>query len=372
MLNQPAMLVLADGQVMEGISIGVEGSSVGELVFNTSMTGYQEILSDPSYSRQIITLTCAHVGNTGCNEEDLESSRIWASGLVVRNYTEQPCNYRSQLTLSDWLKKHNIVAISGIDTRELTHILRDKGAQSACITTKIDDYKRALKEAQAFKGLQNLDLAIEVTRQTKERWHSGQGAWAQSSSPQKYHVVAYDFGIKHNILRILHDLGCHVTLVSAKTSVEEVLSLRPDGVFLSNGPGDPATCDYAIRSVNHFLEANIPVFGICLGFQILALALNAKTVKMKLGHHGANHPVIEEGSTKKVYITSQNHGFAVDETTLPHCLEVTHRSLFDNTVQGIKHVSKPAYGFQGHPEASPGPHDIETIFTPFIAMMGKK
>jgi len=370
MLNKPAILVLADGSLFEGISVGANGDCVGELVFNTAMTGYQEMLTDPSYARQIITLTAAHVGNTGCNSDDMESSRVWASGLVMRDCVAQPSNYRSEISLPDWLKKHAIVAIAGIDTRELTLHLREKGAIAACISTQVEHPELALAKAKAFGGLEGMDLACEVSRQTVERWHSGQGEWASApSKPAQFHVVAYDFGVKHSILRILHDRGCHVTLVPAKTSAEDVLALNPDGIFLSNGPGDPLACDYAIRATKIFLESNLPIFGICLGFQILALALGANSLKMKFGHHGANHPVIEVEEPKRVLITSQNHGFAIDEASLPTSLKVTHRSLFDQSLQGIKHQQKPAFGFQGHPEASPGPHDIEVIFDEFITMM---
>lgn len=369
MTNKPAILALADGSVYEGVSVGAEGDRVGELVFNTSMTGYQEMLTDPSYARQIITLTTAHVGNTGCNSEDLESKKIWASGLVIREYSPIPSNYRAELSLSEWLKKYGVVAIAGIDTREITLKLRDQGAVGACISTDVDHPEIALEKAKRFTGLKDMDLAFDVSRQTIERWHEGRGAWASSTSQPLLHVVAYDYGVKNNILRILYDKGCHITVVPAKTTAAEVLALNPNGVFLSNGPGDPAACDYAIEATKEFIAKGIPLFGICLGFQILALACGAKTTKMKFGHHGSNHPVVEVEGQKRVYITSQNHGFAVDETTLPTCLQVTHRSLFDNTLQGIRHTEKPAYGFQGHPEASPGPHDIEVIFDEFIKMM---
>lgn len=369
MLNKPAILVLADGTVLEGISAGAKGTAVGELVFNTSMTGYQEMLTDPSYARQIITLTTAHVGNTGCNTEDMESSRVWASGLVMRNCTEQASSYRSRSSLTDWLKKQAIVAIAGIDTRQLTLRLRDTGAIAACISTDVDNPAEALKKARAFGGMEGADLASEVSRQVIERWHEGRGEWGIKTSPHKFHVVAYDFGIKHNILKILHEKGCHLTVVPAKTSAEEVLALNPDGIFLSNGPGDPQACDYAITATQAFLKADIPVFGICLGFQILALACGAKSLKMKFGHHGANHPVIELKDPRRVFITSQNHGFAIDEQTLPDDLQATHRSLFDQSLQGIRHRTKPALGFQGHPEASPGPQEMETIFDEFIDMM---
>lgn len=364
----PARLVLADGTVFEGESVGATGHCVGELVFNTAMTGYQEMLTDPSYARQIITLTTAHVGNTGCNLDDMESSRVWAAGLVMRDCTRIPSNYRSQKSFPDWLKKHNVIAIAGIDTRQLTHVLRDHGAVGACITTDIENIAKAKDMAAAFAGLSGVDLAALVSRQTIERWHEGRGEWAKESKPLKYHVVVYDFGVKHTILRILHDLGCHLTLVPAKTSAADVMAMNPDGVFLSNGPGDPAMCDYAIRATSEFLAAGVPLFGICLGFQILALACGATSLKMKFGHHGANHPVLDI-LTNRAFITSQNHGFAIDESTLPDCFEVTHRSLFDHSLQGIMHLEYPAFGFQGHPEASPGPHDIEIIFNRFIDLM---
>ncbi len=366
---KPAILVLEDGSIYEGVSLGAEGESVGELVFNTSMTGYQEMLTDPSYAKQIITLTTAHVGNTGCNVEDNESSRVWAKGLVIRNHSLVSSSYRQDTSLDAWLKNHNVVAISGIDTRALTLKLRDKGAMAACITTDVKNPSKALKAAQSFTGLEGLDLAKEVTRQTIERWHEGRGEWGSHAIPQTYHVVAYDFGIKHQILRILYDKGCYVTLVPATTPAEEVMEMEPNGVFLSNGPGDPAACSYAIHATKTFLKAEIPIFGICLGFQILALASGAKSIKMKFGHHGANHPVIETQGKERVFITSQNHGFQVDESSLPSHLLVTHRSLFDNSLQGIKHQTKPAFGFQGHPEASPGPHDSTLIFDQFIQLM---
>ncbi|MBA2709467.1 MAG: glutamine-hydrolyzing carbamoyl-phosphate synthase small subunit [Tatlockia sp.] len=369
MVNKPAILVLADGTVMHGISVGASGHCVGELVFNTAMTGYQEMLTDPSYAKQIITLTTAHVGNTGCNPEDMESSRVWAAGLVMRDCAMTASNYRATQSLPEWLKKNGLVAIAGIDTRELTIRLRELGATAACISTNVKQPELALANARAFEGLEGLDLACEVSRQTTERWHEGRGEWGPASKPSKYHVVAYDFGVKNTILKILYDKGCHVTLVPAKTSAEEALTLNPDGIFLSNGPGDPDACDYAIQATRTFLENNVPLFGICLGFQILGLASGAKSLKMKFGHHGANHPVVEVNEPKRVLITSQNHGFTIDETTLPEYLEVTHRSLFDQSLQGIRYKNKPALGFQGHPEASPGPHDIESIFDEFINYM---
>lgn len=368
-MNKPAILVLADGTVLEGLSVGADGESVGELVFNTAMAGYQEMLSDPSYARQIVTLTAAHVGNTGCNLDDMESSRIWATGVVMRDCVTVPSNYRAELSLPDWLKKYGVVAIAGIDTRALTLRLREQGAINACISTNVNDVEGAKAAAKKFSGLAGLDLAQVVSRQTIERWHEGRGEWGKPSKPQQFHVVAYDFGVKYNILRILHDLGCHLTLVPATTTAEEVMALNPDGVFLSNGPGDPEACEYAIRATQEFLNVGIPLFGICLGFQILGLACGARSVKMKFGHHGANHPVIEVGGKQRVFITSQNHGFSIDEASLPDDLQVTHRSLFDQSLQGIKHKNKPAFGFQGHPEASPGPHDLEDIFLEFTRLM---
>lgn len=366
MTAKPAILVLADGTILEGISVGASGDGVGELVFNTAMTGYQEILTDPSYARQIVTLTASHIGNTGCNADDAESSRGWASGLVVRDCSSMFSNYRGQYSFPDWLKKQGIVAIAGIDTRALTLRIREQGAMGACISTDLRA-DRARELAQAFPGLQRMDLASVVSRQTVERWHDGQGPWRSASQPQRFHVVAYDFGVKHSILKILADRGCHITIVPAQTAAKDVLALNPDGVVLSNGPGDPVACDYAIAATEALLEAGIPLLGICLGFQILALACGATSIKLKFGHHGANHPVIETNGTQRVFITSQNHGFAIDEASLPKQLLVTHRSLFDNSLQGVKHTQKPAFGFQGHPEASPGPHDIEEdIFGKFM------
>lgn len=365
----PAYLVLADGTVFEGRSIGAPGIRVGELVFHTAMTGYQEMLTDPSYAQQIILLTAPHVGSTGCNPEDMESSRVWAAGLVVRDGMALHSNYRACQSLPDWLKQQDVVAIDGIDTRQLTLRLRDQGAMSACITTEGKTIPAAVEKARAFRGLAKADLASVVTRQTIERWHEGRGPWCLQSRAQQYHVVVYDFGVKQSIVRILHDLGCHLTLVPAKTTMDAVMALNPDGICLSNGPGDPQACDYAISATQAFLSAHVPIFGICLGFQILALACGARSVKMPFGHHGANHPVMEMGGKKRVFITSQNHGFAIEEASLPDCLEVTHRSLFDKSLQGIRHRDKLAFGFQGHPEASPGPHDIEGIFEAFITMM---
>jgi len=373
MNNIPARLVLADGSIFEGISVGASGRAVGELVFNTGMTGYQEILTDPSYAHQMVMLTTAHVGNTGCNQDDMESSRAWASGLVLQNDISISSNYRADITLPDWLKKHDVVAIAGVDTRALTHHLRDHGAISACIVTDTTDTKEALAEAKACPGLAGVDLAKRVSRKTSERWHAGRGVWASDSKPERLHVVVYDFGVKHSILRRLRDKGCAITLVPAQTPAEHVLSMNPDGVLLSNGPGDPAACDYAIQAAREFLEHDMPLFGICLGFQILGLACGAKALKMKFGHHGSNHPVAElatiAGEKQRVLITSQNHGFALDEASLPDCLRVTHRSLFDESLQGMIHQSKPAFGFQGHPEAGPGPHDAACLFNQFIELM---
>lgn len=371
MINTPAILVLADGTVFEGISVGADGFGAGELVFNTAMTGYQEMLTDPSYAHQIIMLTAAHIGNTGCNLDDMESSKVWASGLVMRDCAIMHSSYRAEQSLPFWLKKQGIVAIAGVDTRALTRRLRDFGAIGACITTDVRHKGKAQELARSSSQLAGMDLAKVVTRQTIERWHEGRGEWSTTSQPLRYHVVVYDFGVKHTILRILHDLGCHLTIVPAQTSASEVQLLNPDGIFLSNGPGDPAACDYAIENIKVFLAANIPLFGLCLGFQLLGLACGAKTIKMKFGHHGANHPVIETTGLQRVMITSQNHGFTIDESSLPDALQITHRSLFDNSLQGIQHRSKPALGFQGHPEASPGPHDIEIIFNQFIELMNR-
>jgi carbamoyl-phosphate synthase small subunit len=369
MQNQPAVLVLACGTIFHGISIGANGYGVGELVFNTSQLGYQEMLTDPSYAEQIITLTTAHVGNTGCNEDDVESSKIWAKGLVVRDSSIFASNYQKTQSLKDFLIKNHTVAIAGIDTRYLTQKLRSSGVIGACVSTDVDNIDKCLELAKNFAGLNGLDLAQNVTRQVTERWHEGLGKWARYSKPLQFHVVVYDFGVKNAILRILHDLGCYLTIVPAKTPVADVLQMSPDGVVLSNGPGDPSACYYAIAATKVLLEKNVPVFGICLGFQILALASGAKSIKMKFGHHGSNHPVIEIGGSKRVYITSQNHGFAIDENSLPENLTISHRSLFDNSLQGIIHKNKSAFGFQGHPEASPGPHDISGLFNKFVNLM---
>lgn len=369
MLNQSAWLVLSDGTVLEGVSIGAEGEQVGELVFNTAMTGYQEILSDPSYAGQIVTLTSAHIGNTGCNRDDMESDRVWASGLVIRESSIIPSNYRSEQSLSAWLRQHNVVAIAGIDTRALTHRLRREGAMGACLTTHSQDLERAKQLAATYPGLNGMDLAKTVSGKDIQQWSQGQGVWSNKVSPLLYQVVVHDFGVKHNILKILRDLGCALTLVPADLPFSDVLAMQPDGIFLSNGPGDPTACKYAIEATQAYLAADKPIFGICLGFQILALACGGRAVKMSTGHHGANHPVGEIGGQQRVFITSQNHGFAIEESSLPATLAATHRSLFDQSLQGIIHRGRLAFGFQGHPEASPGPHDIQIIFEQFIHNM---
>ncbi|NVK56084.1 MAG: glutamine-hydrolyzing carbamoyl-phosphate synthase small subunit [Alteromonadaceae bacterium] len=367
-----ALLVLEDGSVFKGTAIGAQGVSVGEVVFNTSMTGYQEILTDPSYAEQIVTLTYPHIGNTGTNQEDVESNKIWSKGLVIRDLPLIASNFRNEQTLSDYLKANNIVGIADIDTRRLTRILRDKGAQNGCIVcTDALDEAAALENAKAFPGLKGMDLAKVVSTTEISEWQSGVwelGSGYKAGADYKYHVVAYDYGAKHNILRMLVDRGCKLTLVPAQTSAEDVLALKPDGVFLSNGPGDPEPCDYAIEAIKTIVETNLPVFGICLGHQLLALASGAKTVKMKFGHHGANHPV-KDLERDVVMITSQNHGFAVDEANLPNNLKVTHVSLFDKSLQGIHRTDKPAFSFQGHPEASPGPHDAAALFDHFIDLI---
>ena len=387
-----AILALADGTVFYGRSIGASGHTVGEVVFNTAMTGYQEILTDPSYAQQIVTLTYPHIGNTGTNDEDTESGRIhkvWANGLIIRDLTMATSNFRSSQSLNEYLINHNTVAIADIDTRKLTRLLREKGAQNGCIMTADSDGQldeaKAIELAKSFAGIKGMDLAKVCCDQAGFTWT--QGSWQLVSpevSPtcgrfkelgtdieQKFNIVAYDFGVKTNILRMLVDRGCHVTVLPAQTPISEVLKHNPDGIFLSNGPGDPEPCTYAIDAIKHIItETDIPLFGICLGHQLLALASGAQTLKMKFGHHGANHPVqdIEQGT---VMITSQNHGFAVDEATLPSNVKVTHRSLFDGSNQGIELTDKPAFSFQGHPEASPGPHDCAPLFDKFAAMMAK-
>lgn len=371
-LKKPAMLVLEDGTVFHGQSIGYDGSAVGEVVFNTSLTGYQEILSDPSYARQIVTLTYPHIGNVGTNAEDDESDQVYASGLVIRDLPLLASNWRCEKSLPEYLLENKVVAIADIDTRKLTRILRDKGAQRGCILAGEGiDSAQAESLIADFSGLNGMDLAKQVTTQASYQWQEGVwklGQGHKNGSNLIKHVVAYDFGVKKNILRLLVDRGCRVTVVSAKTPAKEVLEMKPDGVFLSNGPGDPEPCDYAITAIQSILDQKIPVFGICLGYQLLALASGAKTMKMKFGHHGANHPV-QEKSTGKVMISSQNHGFAVDEKTLPANLKATYHSLFDGSLQGIERTDCLAMGFQGHPEASPGPHDVAHLFDQFIAMM---
>jgi carbamoyl-phosphate synthase small subunit len=368
-----AVLALADGTILRGQSIGAKGNTTGEVVFNTALTGYQEILTDPSYARQIVTLTVPHIGNTGTTPEDLEAAQIYPAGLVIRDLPIVASNWRSNETLSGFLERGKVVAIAGVDTRKLTRILREKGAQSGCIMTgeQVDE-AAAVKLARKFPGLKGMDLAKVVTAKRSFQWNEG-SVWpeplrAPIRSHQRLHVAAYDFGVKRNILRILSDYGCRVTVVPAQTTAEEVLALSPDGVFLSNGPGDPEPCDYAINATRKFLETDLPVFGICLGHQILGLATGARTIKMKFGHHGANHPV-QDLDSGRVFITSQNHGFAVDESTLPDNVRATHRSLFDGSLQGLALKDKPAFSFQGHPEASPGPHDLKPLFERFNHLM---
>ncbi|MBT5784110.1 MAG: glutamine-hydrolyzing carbamoyl-phosphate synthase small subunit [Candidatus Thioglobus sp.] len=369
-----AVLALEDGTIFHGKSIGASGNTVGEVVFNTSMTGYQEILTDPSYAQQIVALTYPHIGNTGTNLVDEESSQIYASGLIIRDLPLMVSNWRSNMPLDEYLSSHNIVAISDIDTRALTRHLREKGSLKGCIITGDDvDEVEAIEKAQSFAGLKNMDLAKVVS--TTKTYEFNKGSYLLESNEfkkldAKFKVVVYDYGVKKNILRMLVDRGCDLTVVNAKTPVDEVLSMDPDGVFLSNGPGDPEPCDYAISSIQTLLEKNTPIFGICLGHQLLSLASGAKTQKMKFGHHGANHPV-QDLNTKQVMITSQNHGFAVSEDNIPDTLEITHRSLFDNSIQGVKVANKPAFSFQGHPEASPGPHDVSGLFDVFIEEMKK-
>ncbi|MEB2398868.1 glutamine-hydrolyzing carbamoyl-phosphate synthase small subunit [Parapusillimonas granuli] len=364
---------MADGTIFKGVSIGADGYCVAEVVFNTAMTGYQEILTDPSYSGQIVTLTYPHIGNTGVNDEDVESTQVHAAGLVVRDCSLRVSNYRATKSLPEYLKEEGVVAISGVDTRKLTRILRDGGAQGGCILVG-DDVDRALELARQFPGMSGQDLASTVSTKQPNDWRGGTwqiGKGFADPAENTYHVVAYDYGIKTNILRLLADRGCRITLVPAQTPVEEVLALKPDGIFLSNGPGDPEPCNYAIDTCKAALERKIPLFGICLGQQILGLGLGAKTVKMKAGHHGANHPV-QDLDTGRVFITSQNHGFNVDADSLPPNARVTHVSLFDGTLQGFELTDSPAFCFQGHPEASPGPHDIVVLFDKFISLMAAK
>ncbi|MBW8459568.1 MAG: glutamine-hydrolyzing carbamoyl-phosphate synthase small subunit [Thiobacillus sp.] len=368
---QPAILVLADGSVFRGLSIGADGITTGEVVFNTSMTGYQEILTDPSYSRQIVTLTYPHIGNTGINVEDVEADRIHAAGLVVRDVPRRYSNFRAGSSLPDYLKRQNIVAIADIDTRRLTRILREKGAQSGCIMAGTLDETQALEAARAFPGLAGMDLAKVVSvpasyEWSETEWKLGAG-YGQQTAPH-FHVVAFDYGVKRNILRMLAERGCRLTVLPATATAAEAMALKPDGIFLSNGPGDPEPCEYAIQAIGELVAAKIPTFGICLGHQLLALASGARTVKMKFGHHGANHPV-KDLDSGRVAITSQNHGFAVDPATLPANLRSTHVSLFDGSLQGIARTDAPAFSFQGHPEASPGPHDVSYLFDRFIKLM---
>lgn len=371
--RREAVLALADGTIFRGVAIGAEGLSVGEVVFNTALTGYQEILTDPSYARQIVTLTYPHIGNVGVNQEDQESDSIWAAGLVIRDLPLLASNFRSEQNLDQYLKGKGILGIADIDTRKLTRILRETGAQSGCIMAGNVSDEQALAAAKEFAGLKGMDLAKEVTTATSYQWseHSwelGVGHKSQEPSSIKFKVVAYDYGVKRNILRMLVDRGCELIVVPAQTPAADVIAMNPDGIFLSNGPGDPEPCDYAIQAIGEILDTNIPVFGICLGHQLLALASGASTVKMKFGHHGANHPV-EDLKNNIVMITSQNHGFAVDETSLPANLIATHRSLFDGSLQGIHRADKPAFSFQGHPEASPGPHEASVLFDHFIELM---
>lgn len=377
-MTKPAILALADGSIFRGEAIGADGQTVGEVVFNTAMTGYQEILTDPSYAQQIVTLTYPHIGNTGTTPQDVESNRVWSAGLVIRDLPLVASNWRSTMSLSDYLKANNVVAIAGIDTRRLTRILREKGSQNGCIMVGENiSEAAAIAAAQGFPGLKGMDLAKVVSTQQQYDWRST--VWDLKTDSHEtidaadlpYHVVAYDYGIKYNILRMLVERGCRVTVVPAQTPASDVLALQPDGVFLSNGPGDPEPCDYAIKAIKDVLETEIPVFGICLGHQLLALASGAKTLKMGHGHHGANHPV-QDLDTGVVMITSQNHGFAVDETTLPANVRATHKSLFDGSLQGIERTDKSAFSFQGHPEASPGPTDVAPLFDRFTDAMAKR
>ncbi len=377
-MTKPAILALADGSIFRGEAIGADGQTVGEVVFNTAMTGYQEILTDPSYAQQIVTLTYPHIGNTGTTPEDAESDRVWAAGLVIRDLPLVASNWRNKMPLDEYLKANKTVAIAGIDTRRLTRILREKGAQNGCIMAGDNiSEEAAIAAARGFPGLKGMDLAKEVSTKDTYEWRSTVWNLQSDSSPEvaaadlKYHVVAWDYGVKLNILRMLVERGCRVTVVPAQTPAGEVLALKPDGIFLSNGPGDPEPCDYAIQAIKDVLETDIPVFGICLGHQLLALASGARTIKMDLGHHGANHPV-QDLDTGVVMITSQNHGFAVDEATLPSNVRAIHKSLFDGSLQGIERTDKDAFSFQGHPEASPGPTDVAPLFDRFITAMDKR
>jgi len=377
-LSKPAILALADGSIFRGEAIGADGHSVGEVVFNTAMTGYQEILTDPSYARQIVTLTYPHIGNTGTVPDDSESFQVWAAGLVIRDLPLMASNWRNTKSLPDYLKDNGTVAIAGIDTRRLTRILREKGAQNGCILAGDDaTEEKALELAREFPGLKGMDLAKEVSVKETYEWRSSVWSLAANAhveipaSELPYHVVTFDYGIKYNILRMLVDRGCRITVLPAQTTAAEALALKPDGILLANGPGDPEPCDYAIKAIQEILETDTPVFGICLGHQLLALASGARTVKMPNGHHGANHPVVNV-DTGEVMITSQNHGFAVDEATLPANVRATHKSLFDGTLQGIERTDKSAFSFQGHPEASPGPHDVAPLFDRFIKAMAER
>lgn len=376
-MSIPAILALEDGSIFKGLAIGATGTSVGEVVFNTAMSGYQEILTDPSYARQIVTLTYPHIGNTGTNAEDEESAGLWATGLVIRDLPLMASNYRNEESLSDYLVRRNVVAIADIDTRRLTRILREKGAQNGCLMAgDAINESSALEQARAFGGLEGMDLAKEVTVAEQYTWREGSWVWNEGAEQRPdeelpWHVVAYDFGVKRNILRMLVDRGCRLTVVPAQTPASDVLALKPDGVFLSNGPGDPEPCAYAVQAIQEILATDIPVFGICLGHQLLALASGARSMKMKFGHHGANHPVqnLDDGT---VLITSQNHGFAIDDASLPDTLRLTHKSLFDGSVQGIHRTDKDAFSFQGHPEASPGPHDAAPLFDHFIELISAR
>ena len=375
-MRKPAILALEDGTIFHGESIGFDGITAGEVVFNTALTGYQEILTDPSYCRQIVTLTYPHIGNVGTNPEDEESAKVWASGLVVRDLPRLASNWRNTEPLKDYLERNQVVAIADIDTRQLTRILREKGAQSGCIMAGDIDEEKAIAQAKAFPGLSGMDLAKEVSTQSAYHWQEGtwqleKGFKSAEQLSRQYKVVAYDYGVKRNILRMLSDRGCDITVVPAQTPVAEVLDMKPDGVFLSNGPGDPEPCEYALSAIKTLLDKEVPVFGICLGHQLLGIASGGRTIKMKFGHHGANHPV-KDLKTNVVMITSQNHGFAVDEASLPDTVTATHRSLFDGSLQGIEHKDKPAFSFQGHPEASPGPHDVAPLFDRFIELMQQR
>ncbi len=372
-MTDNALLALEDGSLFYGTSIGIDGEAIGEVVFNTAITGYQEILTDPSYYKQIVTLTHPHIGNVGTNPEDEESHKVFLSGLIIRDLPLVMSNWRADENLGDYLVRHNIVAIAGIDTRQLTRHLRKHGAMKACVVAGNNiDAEKAVTTAKSFAGLVGMDLAKEVSTASAYQWTEGTWSLENGITPfsgkREWRVIAYDFGVKRNILRILADLGCDVTVVPAQTPAGEVLAAKPDGVFLSNGPGDPDPCDYAITAIKEIITTGMPVFGICLGHQLLSLALGAKTIKMKFGHHGANHPV-QSLASEQVLITSQNHGFAVDENSLPDCLSTTHRSLFDGSLQGVHHNELPVFGFQGHPEASPGPHDLKPLFNHFIELM---